>query len=194
MSQLRRHLSYANVMATVAAFVALGGTSYAVVSLPRNSVGSRQIRSGAVGGSELKARSVQSKHIRDRSIALRDLSLGARSALRGAQGAQGPQGPQGPGAATYGVAVNRAGQTKVSLGGSFGTSHLSGDGVYDVAFGRDLTGCLAVASLSRVPGTTPDAADNGEIVTSTTSTGVTVKTRNSAGSPTDLPFHLIVVC
>ena len=28
---LRRHLSYANVMATVAVFIALGGSSYAIV-------------------------------------------------------------------------------------------------------------------------------------------------------------------
>ena len=31
--RLRIHLSYANVMATIAVFIALGGTSYAVVSL-----------------------------------------------------------------------------------------------------------------------------------------------------------------
>ena len=42
------HLNYANVIATVALFVSLGGASYAVVALPPHSVGSRQLRAKAV--------------------------------------------------------------------------------------------------------------------------------------------------
>jgi hypothetical protein len=45
---MRARLSYANVVATIALFVALGGSSYAALKLPRNSVGPAQIRSGAV--------------------------------------------------------------------------------------------------------------------------------------------------
>lgn len=37
-----------NLVAYLALFVALGGTSYAALSLPANSVGSRQLRNGAV--------------------------------------------------------------------------------------------------------------------------------------------------
>ena len=48
LDQLRRHLSYANVMATLALFVALGGSSYAAIELGRNSVKSRNIAPGAV--------------------------------------------------------------------------------------------------------------------------------------------------
>ncbi len=39
-------LSYANATSTLALFVALGGTSYAVASLPANGVGSGQLRNG----------------------------------------------------------------------------------------------------------------------------------------------------
>ena len=46
-------LSYANVVATLALILGLGGASYAAVSLPANSVGARQLRSGAVGTSAL---------------------------------------------------------------------------------------------------------------------------------------------
>ena len=49
LTRLRQKLSYANVTATLALFIALGGTSYAALTLPRNSVGSKQIRSRAVG-------------------------------------------------------------------------------------------------------------------------------------------------
>jgi hypothetical protein len=40
--------SYANVVAKLALFISLGGASYAAVSLPAHSVGSRQLQRGAV--------------------------------------------------------------------------------------------------------------------------------------------------
>src|SRR3954453_11317650 len=52
---MRPRLSYANVIATLALFIALGGSSYAALKLPRNSVGSTQIRSGAVQSRHLAA-------------------------------------------------------------------------------------------------------------------------------------------
>jgi hypothetical protein len=45
--RIREKLTYANVMATIAVFIALGGGAYAV-SLDRNSVGSKQLKPGAV--------------------------------------------------------------------------------------------------------------------------------------------------
>ncbi len=45
--RLRSKLTYANVMATLAVFIALGGGAYAV-SLAKNSVKSKQIKNGAV--------------------------------------------------------------------------------------------------------------------------------------------------
>jgi hypothetical protein len=50
---MRRRLTYSNVVATLALFVALGGASYAAVTLAPNSVGTAQLRSGAVTGSKL---------------------------------------------------------------------------------------------------------------------------------------------
>lgn len=46
--RLREKLSYANVVATLALFVALGGASYAAVTLPAGSVGDKQLRNGAI--------------------------------------------------------------------------------------------------------------------------------------------------
>lgn len=45
---LHGRLTYANVVATLALFVALGGVSYAALSLPAGSVGTAQLRRGAV--------------------------------------------------------------------------------------------------------------------------------------------------
>ena len=51
---LRGRLTYANVMATVAVFVALGGSSYAALSLPKKSVGTKQLKRNAVTSSKVR--------------------------------------------------------------------------------------------------------------------------------------------
>ena len=86
-------LSYANVIASLALFVALGGTGVAAVTLDRDSVGSAQIRSDAVRSPEIakdavrspeiSSGAVRSSEIRDASISAADLSTGAGTALRG---------------------------------------------------------------------------------------------------------------
>ena len=63
--------SYANVTATVALIVALGGTSYAAIKLPKNSVTSATVK--------------------DRSLLKKDFKPGQLPA-----GKQGPPGPAGP--------------------------------------------------------------------------------------------------
>lgn len=47
MSKVVRHLRQ-NAVAYLALFVALGGTSYAAISIPRNSVGNRQLKNHSV--------------------------------------------------------------------------------------------------------------------------------------------------
>jgi hypothetical protein len=57
MTRLFAHLRH-NTVGYLALFVALGGTSYAAISIPRNSVGTPQLRSGAVTAKKLNARSI----------------------------------------------------------------------------------------------------------------------------------------
>lgn len=92
--RLQKRLSYSNVLATTALFIALGGTSYAAITLPRNSVGNVQLRDNAVTGRE----------VRDRSLGVRELNLLAREALRGERGPAGPAGPAGGTPGTPGAA------------------------------------------------------------------------------------------
>ena len=99
LASVRRRLSYANVMATVAVFIALGGTSVAAVALKRNSVKGKHIASNAITSPKVKDRSLLA-----RDFALGQLPAGAKGATgaagaagpAGASGAAGPQGPQGP--------------------------------------------------------------------------------------------------
>lgn len=94
---LRARLTYANVMATLALFLALGGGAYAAITLPRNSVKAKQIAKDAVGASEIKAGAVRSPEVVDGSLFAKDFKTGELpEGARGAQGPQGPQGAQGP--------------------------------------------------------------------------------------------------
>ena len=48
LSSIRKRLTFANVLASAAVFIALGGASYAAVSVPLNSVGSRQVQAHSI--------------------------------------------------------------------------------------------------------------------------------------------------
>jgi hypothetical protein len=80
--RLERYLR-AHHVGLLALLVALGGTSYAAINLPRNSVGTKHLKRGAV--------------------TLPKIDPGARSRLqgqRGPTGAAGPVGPTGPAGTT----------------------------------------------------------------------------------------------
>ena len=51
---MRKHLTYANVMATIAVFIALGGGTYAATHVGKNSVGTKQLRNDAVNGAKVQ--------------------------------------------------------------------------------------------------------------------------------------------
>ena len=88
-----RRLTYANVVSTIAVFVALGGASYAAITLPANSVGSKQIKPQAVKGSEIARNAVTAGKVKDGSLLAQDFKAGQLPA--GAPGEQGPPGPKG---------------------------------------------------------------------------------------------------
>lgn len=68
-----RRLSYANVTASVALFVALGGTSYAAIKLPINSVGTIQLKSKAVTKAKIAPNAVDGSKVRDGSLTGADI-------------------------------------------------------------------------------------------------------------------------
>jgi hypothetical protein len=191
LAHIRSRLTFANVVAVTALFVALGGTGYAAITLPRNSVGSAQLRTGAVGSSELKSSAVTSRAIRGRSVQLSDLSVSARASLRGQAG---PAGPAGPAGVTLRAAVPSGGS--VQRGNAVSAAHQGGTNEYRVAFDRDVSGCVATATLATVP--TAGGADQpvaGRItVTQDQPTSVLVRTFAGDGSNAEQPFNVIVAC
>ncbi len=92
---MKRHSRWpspALVIASVALIVSLGGTSYAALKLPKNSVGAKQIKKNAVTSAKIK----------NGTLTTRDFK--ANDAPEGPQGPQGPQGPPGASGASVGYA------------------------------------------------------------------------------------------
>lgn len=88
---------YANVTSTMALIVALGGTSYAAVTLPRNSVGSAQIKKNGVASADIGANAVTSGKVKNGALRTVDFKAGQLPAgPKGATGAVGANGVPGP--------------------------------------------------------------------------------------------------
>jgi hypothetical protein len=167
----------ANVMAFLTLFIVLGsGGAYAASKLRANSVGSREVKTGAIHSSE----------IYDGGILLRDLNKSTRAALRGQSGPAGPAGPVGPSAVKHSATVTAAGAFTAGdakVGGRAGAI-----GRYTIGFSASLANCVPVATPADL-----DAASDAHAVR-TDDTTITVQTFNAANEPADLPFQLIVAC
>ena len=62
LTKLRSHLTYGNAMATVAVFVALGGTAYSVAT---GSINSREIRNNTIRSKDVRNNSIRGKDVRN---------------------------------------------------------------------------------------------------------------------------------
>jgi hypothetical protein len=84
MGEARKRLTFANVMSVIAVFIALGGVSYAALRLPKNSVGTKQLKKSAVTSPKVANGSLQASDFK------------AGTLLTGPAGPPGPStGPAG---------------------------------------------------------------------------------------------------
>lgn len=196
LTRFRKRLSFANVTSALALFIALGGTSYAAITLPANSVGRTQIRSSGVGQSEiapnavgrseirtggvaqkeLRNNSVGPGELRDGRISPADLSDDAKNAVAELKGV------------TFRVAATEAGAT--TGGNAKSVSRTTDPGVYSVDLGQDVSACQVSATIAGA-GATPGLVT----VTPGASTNLlTVSTFDNAAAAANRPFQLLVAC
>jgi hypothetical protein len=76
LTRLRGALTYANVMATVAVFLALGGGAYAVTTLAPNSVRSKHIVNGQVRRPDIAANAINSFKVANGKLLAADFAAG----------------------------------------------------------------------------------------------------------------------
>ena len=127
-ARLRARFTYANVMATVAVFIALGGGAYAAVKLPANSVGSKQLKKSAVTSAKIAKNAVVSSKVKDGSLLATDFAAGQLPA-----GAQGPKGDTGAAGA-----AGAKGDTGAA-GSALAFARVAGDGTLDAANSKAVT-------------------------------------------------------
>jgi hypothetical protein len=76
--KLKLRLSYANVVSTIALFLALGGaTAYAVNQLPPKSIGAKQLRPGAVTADKIRKHAVTAPKIEANAVKNGKIAAGA---------------------------------------------------------------------------------------------------------------------
>lgn len=91
-SRIRGRLTYSNVIATIALFLAIGGGAFAASALKKNSVKSKQIAPKAVKSADIARGAVKTDKLANKSVTAAKLASGLST--------QGPQGPPGPSGAS----------------------------------------------------------------------------------------------
>jgi len=84
---VRNRLTYSNLIATMALFIALGGVAVAATQLPRNSVGTKQLKRGAVTSAKLAKKSVINGKLGPNSVGPGNIGNGAITSAKLAAGA-----------------------------------------------------------------------------------------------------------
>lgn len=78
MKQIRKRLTYANVMSSLAVFLVLGGaTAFAATELAKNSVGAKQLKKNAVTAAKIKKEAVAGAKIKNGAVGTSKLAAGA---------------------------------------------------------------------------------------------------------------------
>ena len=181
-------------VALLALFVALGGTSYAIAKLPKNSVGSAQITKNAI----------TSLKVKDHALLRRDFKPGQLpQGPRGADGAPGKDGLPGKdgkdgkdGTRLWAVVTAAGSLSRSGLAGiSAAHQGASGSGSYHVTFPQDVSQCAWIAGIgSPVPGTQSGTVEVEGVAGQPNQ--VFVGTFRAPGDPPgdDRAFHLAVFC
>ena len=195
-TRFREKLTYANVTATLALVLALGGgTAWAAskvrtrhlghhavtgAKLDTNAVTASKIRNGTVGTDDVKDGSLGGADIQDGSLGATDLAPGTLPAVpAGIWGVVTSAGVLARGVGVGGAAHAAAGETTVS-------------------FPHDVTDCGVVATVGATtpedPG--PDAAGTVHAAPGPATQQITFTTRalGDGFPPTDLPFHFALFC
>jgi hypothetical protein len=175
--EIVRRPSPALIVATLALFVALGGTTYAAVQIDGSqivdrSVGASKLRNGAVTTPKIRDGAVTTRKIRNGTVTARKLAPGLRGLLfagagSGVPGENGPQGPTGARGeiGPQGVAGSDASLVGVLAGGALTGTYpnpglaggaVGADALADAAVtGSKLALTLITTSMSSVEQTIP---------------------------------------
>jgi hypothetical protein len=190
MRRLRTHLTYANVMSSIAAFMAISGVAWAASALPQNSVGTPQLKRNAVTSLKIKNGQVMGIDAKDNTFTGADINDGtlgkvptaataasAASATNAANAATATNASQlgGAGPATYNIGraygyINEEGTVEAGRSRNIVSVDRSSTGVYCVTLapGIDLATVAPIVTLDKQDSATtippPSSEDDQGIV------------------------------
>jgi len=207
-----RRPSPALVVAFVALLIALGGTSYAAFRLPRNSVGTKQLKHNAVTASKIKNGAVTASKINTSGLTVPN-ALHANSAdsatnatnathattadnanlLGGLPGSLYQQ-RNAEGSALAGALISSAGGVTSwfnAFGGAPTVTNPS-TGVYDISFdGLNVQDDNTVILVTPNTPSTDCTATNASNASNASTTFIVVETKDCDGTAADRGFHVI---
>lgn len=181
--------SPALVVSSLALAVALGGTGYAAVVLPANSVGTAQLRNGAVVASKVKPHSLLASSFRGGQLPRGDPGP---VGLAGPAGPAGPAGQKGDSATKLWAVVRGADGSVIRQSGGINVTTPAGAGKYVVTFPQSVNACAPVVTLSGT-GATPDEG-SASATTGSQATQFNVQTLDSGGGHDNETFSIAVFC
>jgi hypothetical protein len=201
MEALRGKLSYANVMATIAVFVALGGSAYAAIQLPKNSVGTKQLQKNAVIAAKIKNGTITGQKIKLSTLAtVPSANSAATAGTAGTAGKSSDSDALGgkPAAAFAASTVVRS--ATVDAGGALVAA--KSDGITPKNISRIGEGIYCLQGLDPAPRTAVASIDTGAEQGSTIATvvkseaesecQVTINTYSKAAGDANRPFSVLV--
>jgi hypothetical protein len=179
----RRLPSPSLAISLLALFVSLGGVGYAAAT-----IGTNQIKNGAVTTKKIHNGSIRSRDVRKNAlgphaIAEGKLHVGFATGAGSALTASG---------FTHFAVVGANGV--IARGRGVSSSVRTGAGRYQVILNRDVRGCAVVATAGVIGATTPGPAEISTALLATNVNGVLIRTFNDNGNPADHSFHLLVAC
>lgn len=221
MKQIRKRLTYANVMSSIAVFFVLSGaTALAATKIGANelkanavktgkivkeAVTAGKIKNGAITTGKLGTAAVTSTQLADNSVTTTKI---ADKAVTGAKinTAGLGQVPSAKTAETAGVAGSASNVLWAVVSNPTGAGNatlvrssqpaptVTEDVGVIVSFNRSVAGCVWTATRGQ-PGAGVETAGFAEVGGATgNANGIDVRTRDSGGGITDGNFHLVVIC
>jgi hypothetical protein len=185
MKRLCSRLTYANVIASLALFIALaGGTAYATSQFGKETIGSRAIKKESIGPGKLTPAA--------------KAALAGSTGPKGAAGVAGPQGPKGDkgdaGAPATKLWASVTKTQTLSRGSGVTGVTSGGPGTVKVAFNQDVSQCGYAGTIGEPIENEGPAAFISVQPQATASNTLFVRTYNQAGTITTEPFYVAVFC
>jgi len=212
MKQLKRHLSYANVMSTIAVFLLLGGATAVAAKKQTQKIGTTQLKASAVTTNKIKNGAISDAKLGAAAVSTGKLADGSVTGSKIADGAVG--GSKIAGDAVTGDKVNEATLSEVPSANSANPvafARVGANGIVDAANSKGITSpnvthtggsgvyCISVPSFTprggQVTTQAGGAASSAQIgVGGTAGCGgaVQVSTFNAAGVASEQAFYVEV--